>query len=138
MSSWRDSDNDNIFVKGVLWELLPAYHQDIAEVEEDERPWMNTPGEVSMYTVVSEVFLRKAFKDLLSTGELDSDLAQTCSNVIEELLGSGRPAVLDLVSLRVTDYLLGYIEPWLRFKSFAGPLLVLEVEDRKQYYTGPF
>lgn len=75
---------------------------------------------------------------LLAAEELDTDLALRCSRVIELPLGSGRPRATQMVSLRTTDCLLGYIEPWLRFKEFAGPHLWAEVESRKQCYTGPF
>lgn len=43
-----------------------------------------------------------------------------------------------MVSIRVTDHLLGYPDNWLRFKEYAGPLLHAEVRSRSRYYTGPF
>ncbi|MFE6886715.1 hypothetical protein [Streptomyces sp. NPDC057694] len=80
----------------------------------------------------------EALERLFGGEELDMDLAERCSVVLEELLGSGRLPVVEMVSLRVTDYLLGYVNPWLRFKVVAGPLMMREVEERKPYYIGPF
>lgn len=138
MSTWRSSDSDNTFVRGLLWESFPEYRQVIIEVEEEQRSFTDASEDVSMYRTLTEVFTVKAFEVLFAPGELDPDLAQRCSAVIEELLGSGRPDVLDLAGARVIDYLLGWGDPWLRFKPFAGALLIQAVQKARKYYTGPF
>ncbi|KOU64953.1 hypothetical protein ADK57_19515 [Streptomyces sp. MMG1533] len=128
----------------MLWEELPEGRSLIAALEEEERRLSadlgtaGSPDGVGMYQLASDVLVGRAFEQLFAQDELDEDLARRCATVIERLLGSGRPAVTEMVSIRITDHLLGYIEPWLRFKKFAGPLLKAEVESRKRYYTGPF
>jgi hypothetical protein len=132
------------FVREVLWEELPEGRSLISRLEEEERELsadlgtVGSPEGVGMYQLVSDVLVGRVFEDLFAGDELDEDLARRCATVIERLLGSGRPAVTEMVSLRITDHLLGYIDPWLRFKKFAGPLLKAEVDSRKRYYTGPF
>ncbi|MFF7389755.1 hypothetical protein ACFZAE_15105 [Streptomyces scabiei] len=150
MSSWRESHSDNAFVRQLMWECLPEYRQAILDLEAKEALYADgsaeggTPVDVNMHFVISDIFVGQVFDQLFGggeddrAGELDAGLARRCSTVVEELLGSGRPNVLNLVSLRVTDHLLGFVHPWLRFKPFAGPLLRQEIESRKQYYTGPF
>ena len=142
MASWRDSGSDNTFVRGLIWEYLPEYRPAVLALEQEEAPYAVASGadDVNMHFVISDIFVGEVFDQLFEKGgpELDAALARRCSAVIEELLGSARPDVLHLTSLRVTDYLLGFIQPWLRFKPYAGPCLLREVDERKRYYTGPF
>ncbi|MER5399328.1 hypothetical protein [Streptomyces sp. NPDC002599] len=146
--------NDDLFVREVLWRELPEGRSRIVELEEEQRRravevkederrlaidlGSEDIGDLHMYELASDVLVYGALERLLAAEEPDEELALRCSRVIELLLGSGRPGVTQMVSIRITDYLLGYIEPWLRFKEFAGPHLRAEVESRKQYYTGPF
>lgn len=47
---------------------------------------------------------------------------------------AGRPQVIELVSIRVTDHLLGFPELWERFAGYAGPHMRFEADLRRKYY----
>ncbi|MFI1101050.1 hypothetical protein [Streptomyces melanogenes] len=136
--------SSNLVIREILWKAFPEERHRLSDLEIAEQEFArssggpNEWGEVGMYTLVSEILVGRSFEKLFSAPELDEDLAWRCSRAIEEMLGSGREDVVEMVSLRVTDYLLGYVDPWLKFKQFAGPLLKVEVGERKVFYTGPF
>lgn len=139
-----ERETDNLFVRKVLWDFLPEERRIIVDLEQEEAEFFwDTGGEgrqssVNHYTLASAVLVGGAFERLFADASLDEDLARRCAQIVECLLSEERSDVRDMVSLRVTDYLLGYVQPWLRFKGFAGPLLRQEVDSRKEYYTGPF
>lgn len=134
---------DNAFVRQVLWDVLPESREKILSLEQKELEIFGPESdgqasEVGAYTLASVAFVGAVLRPLLTEAHPDEEVARRCADAIECLLGSDRPGVREMVSIRITDYLLGYVEPWLVFKKYAGPLLRSEVGERKQYYTGPF
>ncbi|GAA0685791.1 hypothetical protein GCM10009536_16160 [Streptomyces thermocarboxydus] len=69
-----------------------------------------------------------------SAGKSTKETIVHCARLIEALLGSGRPQVIELVSIRVTDHLLGFPELWERFAGYAGPHMRFEADLRRKYY----
>lgn len=138
-----DGIPDHAFVRRVIWELLPEDRITIVDLENEEIESHRNSGEeggvldLGVYEL-GGVFVHESLDRLFSGDRIDGELAQRCARVIECLLGGERPVVSEMISVRVTDYLLGYVTPWIKFKEFAGPLLLREIERRKQYYTGPF
>jgi hypothetical protein len=134
---------DNSFVRGVLWEALPECRSLIGSLElgegddfnaeEDPEEWL----EVGMYTLASEVLMYGTLDQLLDEDEVEEELVRRCAGAIERLIAEGSEQVREMVDIRVVDHLLGYANKWLKFKEFAGPFLLREVEKRKEYYTGP-
>ncbi len=132
------SITESALVRKFLWECFPEQRERILALEEDEREFV-TPGnlfsEVGAYTLTSDVFVARVLIPLLlSPTPRDSGMAERCSRFIELLLGSGRPFIKEMVSIRITDHLLGYPDNWKKFVMYAGELLLEEVNERKIYY----
>jgi hypothetical protein len=133
---------DAALVRKMLWEYFPEQRDAILTLEEEEQEYA-TPGdygpvEVGAYTLASEVFVQGVLTPLLASAPaLDEELAQRCAYFLERLLGSGRDSIREMVSIRITDHLLGYPENWGKFRMYAGDLLLGEVRERQIYYKGP-
>ncbi|MFI9004985.1 hypothetical protein [Streptomyces sp. NPDC053541] len=116
--------------------MFPDYLDDLLDLEEEERAVFgdSVDGEIGVraYALVTEVFVAKILYSALERG--DVELMRRSAEFIERLLGSKRPALLELTSIRITDHLLGYPENWARFQDFAGSRLLNEVEQRSRYY----
>ncbi len=91
------------------------------------------PSTVSIYSLASDVFIDGALAPLLSSEEIEKDVAIRCASVIETLLLHGSTEVRQMVSIRITDYLLGW-NLWEKFAQHSGPTLLEEVGRRKRYY----
>ncbi|WP_367044466.1 hypothetical protein [Streptomyces sp. Je 1-332] len=116
-----------------VWENVPEAHPSVVKLEEEELEL--TDGECSapgMYSVLSYGFVHPVFRPALEN--FAEDTIVRAARLIEVLLGSGRPQVVELVSIRVTDQLLGYPELWERFSSYAGPHMRFEVDLRREHY----
>ncbi|MEV5959781.1 hypothetical protein AB0M11_39625 [Streptomyces sp. NPDC051987] len=140
----RDSSelSDSALTGGLLWEFFPELRGDIDRLKEEESefsaPSAEAP-EVGAYYLISEIFIGGALSPLLTAmGALDSGLAKRCADFLEGLLSSERPSIKEMVSIRVSDHLLGYPENWARFKGYAGVLMNLEIRSRGRYYKDPF
>jgi hypothetical protein len=132
---------DSALVRNLLWEYFPEQRSVILTLEAEERDYAEPadggPVEVGAYTLTSEVFVQGILTPLLQTASsLDEELAQRCAHFLERLLGSGRDSIHEMVSIRITDHLLGYPENWVKFQIYAGDLLHREVDERQPYYKG--
>lgn len=140
MDSQKHAQNgvtDALFVRGLLWEIFPDWRHSVIALEEEEREVSMPSGtnpSVGSYGFTSEIFVWGILASLFGDDEIDTDLARRCAVFIERLLDSGRPAIAEMVSIRITDYLLGYPENWKEFQSYAGDLLHQEVDSRRPYY----
>jgi hypothetical protein len=134
--------SDSALVRGLLWEFFPERRGDITRLEEEEGEFsaLGVPAtEVGAYSLISEIFIDKTVSPFLSGRSVfDPGLAKRCADFLENLLAFGRPSIEEMVNIRVTDYLLGYPENWVRFRKYAGSLLTLEVKGRSRYYEDPF
>ncbi|MFK0173764.1 hypothetical protein ACIQU5_33785 [Streptomyces sp. NPDC090306] len=138
----RNSELNNVtdamLVREFLWEIFPDWRQSIVTLEEEEREvFASSLSEppVGSYGLTSEIFVWKILESLFVGTQVDDlDLASRCATFIDRLLGSERPTIVEMVSIRITDYLLGYPENWSRFQRFAGPLLHQEVDSRRPYF----
>lgn len=131
--------SDSGLVRELLWLLFPDRREQILSLEEDEREDIyssdSDPVEVGVYTLASEVFVQGVLTPLLAEWPyLDEKLAIRCSCFLELLLGSQRPSIREMVSIRITDHLLGYPENWMKFRKYAGDFLLREVQERRPYY----
>ncbi|MEU6576563.1 hypothetical protein [Streptomyces sp. NPDC046805] len=116
-----------------IWTLVPEARPFVAELEEEESEFSN--GERSdpgMYSMLSYGFVHPVFRPAL--GNSTEETIVRSARLIEALLGSGRPQVVELVSIRVTDQLLGHPELWERFSGYAGPHMRFEADLRREYY----
>jgi len=131
MNEMNTSDSE--FVRHSIWEHVPEARPFVTEIEEEE--WETTNGECSdpgMYSMLSYGFVHPVFRPALE--ESARETLVRSARLIEALLGSGRPQVIELVSIRVTDQLLGFPELWERFASYAGPRMRFEADLRREYY----
>lgn len=130
--------DDDVFVRRCLWNRVPESRPHIVSLEEEEADVFGEGGEGSpgMYSLVSVCFVHPVLVPALRATPVDAVLAVRCARLIEDLLGSGRPLVAELVSVRITDQLLGYRELWEAIQGFAGPLLLREVAERMKFYYG--
>ncbi|MFI6932947.1 hypothetical protein [Streptomyces sp. NPDC050287] len=132
-----------VLVRNLLWECFPEQRESILDLEEDEREdaeqMGRPPAEIGAYTLISEIFVRGQLTPLLAAAPLDAALAQRCAHFLERLLALGgeSPFIKEMTSIRVTDHLLGYPENWVKFRPYAGDLLLREVRERQVYYTRP-
>lgn len=125
--------SDSRFVRQSVWENVPEAHPSVVKLEEEELELTN--GECSdpgMYSVLSYGFVHPVFRPALENSA-EGTIVRS-ARLMEVLLGSGRPQVVELVSIRVTDQLLGYPELWERFSSYAGPHMRFEVNLRREHY----
>lgn len=125
--------SDSEFVRQSIWENVPEAHPSVVKLEEEELELTN--GECSdpgMYSVLSYGFVHPIFRPALENSAQETIVRS--ARLIEVLLGSGRPQVVELVSIRVTDQLLGYPELWKRFSSYAGPHMRFEADLRREHY----
>jgi hypothetical protein len=136
--------SDNEFVRAILWDKFPEVREKIETLErEDVEIFEWGEGEedflgVGMYSLISDIFIPDLLERSVGGEVVDSELAQRAAAALERILDDGRSGVQEMVDIRVVDYLLGEVHPWLRFKIFAGPLMSAEVERRKKFYVGPF
>ncbi|PAZ17131.1 hypothetical protein CLM62_03840 [Streptomyces sp. SA15] len=123
------------FVRRCIWEIVPESRDEIPRLEREELLLFGDgDGNVGMYTLITYAFVYPVLQPFLASESTDEAVAQRCARLIDALLASGRPSVRDMVSLRVTDELLGCPGYWKRFRPYAGPHLLAEVEERKVYY----
>lgn len=125
--------SDSEFVRKSIWEHVPEARPFVTELEEEELELTN--GECSdpgMYSMLSYGFMHPVFRPALEKSTKETIVH--CARLIEALLGSGRPQVIELVSIRVTDHLLGFPELWERFAGYAGPHMRFEADLRRKYY----
>ncbi|MFJ9141557.1 hypothetical protein [Streptomyces griseus] len=128
---------DYDFVRGVIWDSLPELRRTLMEIEAEQAEFNEgeeTPSTVSIYSLASDVFIDGALAPLLSSEEIEKDAAIRCAGVIETLLLHGSTEVRQMVSIRITDYLLGW-NLWEKFSQHSGPALLEEVGRRKRYYS---
>ncbi|WP_225837043.1 hypothetical protein [Streptomyces sp. NK08204] len=135
--------SDSALVRKLLWDCFPEQREAILALEEEERedalPDHCGPVEVEQYELTSVVFVEGVLTPLLAAEpSLNEELAKRCAYFLERLLGSERPSIHQMASIRITDHLLGYPENWVKFRKYAGDLLLREVGERKRYYKGPF
>lgn len=132
---------DSALVRKLLWDCFSGQRETILSLEREEQEYAFpddvAPPEVGAYTLASEVFVQGILTPLLHAPRLDEDLAKRCAYFLECLLGSGRPSIREMTSIRITDHLLGYPENWPKFRKYAGELMLREVKSRQQYYKGP-
>ncbi|MFF5769730.1 hypothetical protein ACFY8V_06065 [Streptomyces californicus] len=127
---------DYDFVRGVIWDSLPELRRTLMEIEAEQAEFNEgeeIPSTVSIYSLASDVFIDGALAPLLSSEEIEKDVAIRCASVIETLLLYGSTEVRQMVSIRITDYLLGW-NLWEKFAQHSGPTLLEEVGRRKRYY----
>ncbi|AXL91547.1 hypothetical protein C4J65_27090 [Streptomyces sp. CB09001] len=125
--------SDSEFVRHSIWEHVSEARPFVSELEAEELELTN--GECSdpgMYSMLSYGFVHPVFRPALE--QLVEAVIVRSARLVEALLESGRPQVIELVSIRVTDQLLGFPELWERFSSYAGPRMRLEAELRREYY----
>jgi hypothetical protein len=125
--------SDSEFVRKCIWDCVPEARSSVIKLEHEE--YELTDGETNdpdMYSMLSYGFVHPVFRPALDDSAEGSLLR--CAHLIESLLGSGRPQVVELVSIRITDYLLGFPELWDRFSEYAGPHMKFEAEIRREYY----
>lgn len=134
--------SDSELVKNLLWEFFPEWRVQIEKLEEEEKEYsatVNSVSQVGAFTLVSEVFVDGVLHSLLGdVNAPEPELARKCANFLESLLGVNRPSINELVSVRITDYLLGYPDNWVRFRGYAKRALLLEIASRARYYSDPF
>lgn len=126
-------NSDTGLVRQSIWENVPESRSFVVKLEEEELELTN--GECSdpgMYSVLSYGFVHPIFRPALENSAQETIVSS--ARLIEVLLGSGRPQVVELVSIRVTDQLLGYPELWERFSRYAGPHMRFEVDLRREHY----
>ncbi|MDR6981262.1 hypothetical protein J2X68_008005 [Streptomyces sp. 3330] len=133
---------DSALIRKMLWGYFPEQRDAVLALEKDEQeyapPGDSAPVQVGAYTLASEIFVQGVLAPLLASApELDEELAQRCADFLECLLGSGRASIHEMVSIRITDHLLGYPENWEKFRVYAGNLLLGEVRERQRYYEIP-
>ncbi|MDX3772152.1 MULTISPECIES: hypothetical protein [unclassified Streptomyces] len=133
--------SDYEFVRRILWENVPEVRSAIVDIEDEQREFEEAYPEavgsgVSIYSIASDAFIADALAPLLRSDEWDEGLACRCSKVIDSLLSFGGEEVRQMVSIRITDYILGW-GYWSRFQECAGPALQAEVNRRKHYYLAP-
>lgn len=133
---------DYAYVRSALCENLPELRNAIEALEDEQREFNSgyAGGEifgVSIYALASQVFIDGALAPLLECKKPDSSLATRCCRAIESLLSGDREEVHQMVSIRITDYILGW-HHWSKIEKYAGPALREEVERRKRYYTPPW
>ncbi|WP_351234416.1 hypothetical protein [Streptomyces sp. NPDC002133] len=125
-----------------MWEWFPEQRDEILALEREEAEYaeLDEDGlvEVGAYTLASEIFVRRVLAPALDAVPMDAEIGARCATFIECLLGSQRPPIRELASLRITDHLLGYPENWANFREYSGELLLREVQERRPYYRGPF
>lgn len=124
---------DGEFVRQCIWDHVPEARPFITELEQEELELTN--GECSdpgMYSMLSYGFIHPVFRPALE--ESVEDTIVRSARLTEALLGSGRPQVIELVSIRITDLLLGFPELWGRFADYAGPHMRFEADLRRKYY----
>jgi hypothetical protein len=124
---------DGEFVRKCIWDCAPEARPFVTKLEHEE--FELTDGETNdpgMYSMLSYGFVHPVFSPALDDSAEGTLLH--CARLIESLLGSGRPQVVELVSIRITDHLLGFPELWDRFSGYAGPHMQFEVEIRREYY----
>ncbi|CAL9308743.1 hypothetical protein SUDANB21_04398 [Streptomyces sp. enrichment culture] len=127
------NNTDSEFVRQSIWEHVPEARPFITELEQEELELTN--GECSdpgMYSMLSYGFIHPVFRPALEKWAEETIVRS--ARLIETLLGSGRPQVIELVSIRITDLLLGFPELWERFASYAGPHMQFEADLRRKYY----
>ncbi|MDX3342707.1 hypothetical protein V5N34_35070 [Streptomyces baarnensis] len=128
---------DYDFVRGVIWDSLSELRRTLMEIEAEQAEFNEgeeTPSTVSIYSLASDVFIDGALAPLLSSEEIEKDAAIRCAGVIETLLLHGSTEVRQMVSIRITDYLLGW-NLWEKFSQHSGPALLEEVGRRECYYS---
>lgn len=128
---------DYDFVRGTIWDSMPELRGALIEIEAEQAEFDEGEEDVSavsIYSLASDVFIKGALAPLLSNEEIEKDAAARCASVIESLLLHGSAEVRQMVSIRITDYLLGW-NLWERFSQYSGPALSEEVGRRKRYYS---
>lgn len=137
-SGANPSITESALVRKLLWDCFPGQRERILSLEEDERDYVtpdNPSPEVGAYTLTSDVFVAGVLTPFLqSPPPRDRDVGERCSRFIELLLASERPFIREMVSIRITDHILGYPGNWEKFKTYAGELLLREVGERRIYY----
>ncbi|MEV0039510.1 hypothetical protein [Streptomyces sp. NPDC050804] len=130
---------DSELVRKLLWDCFPEKRKEILDLEEGYVTPEDPSPKLGAYTLASEIFVESVLTPLLdATPVIDDELAKRCSVFLELLLGSGRPFLKEMTSIRITDHLLGYPGNWMIFQKYAGNLLLCEVRERRPYYKGPF
>ncbi|MEV5931605.1 hypothetical protein AB0L56_02250 [Streptomyces sp. NPDC052079] len=127
------NNTDSEFVRQSVWEHVPEARPFVTGLEQEELELTN--GECSdpgMYSMLSYGFIHPLLRPALE--ESVEETIVRSARLIEALLGSGRPQVIELVSIRITDLLLGFPELWERFASYAGPHMQFEADLRRKYY----
>lgn len=134
--------SDSTFIRELLWERFPEQREEILALEREEEEYAEAdeegPVEVSAYTLVSEIFVRRVLAPALDLVPMDTEIAARCVAFIECLLDSGRPSINELTSIRITDHLLGYPGNWANLREHSGVRLLREIQERRPYYKGPF
>ncbi|MFF3257533.1 hypothetical protein ACFYWP_42695 [Actinacidiphila glaucinigra] len=127
--------NDDIFVRRLLWVKIPQSRPEILALEEQEYRLYGDGDEGSpgMYSLISGAFVRPILIPLLQAEIQDRVMLAASASLIEDLLASRRPAIGDLVTLRITDVLLGETFFQAFVEEYGGPLLKSEVEDRVKF-----
>ncbi|MFI1815187.1 hypothetical protein ACH414_33100 [Streptomyces sp. NPDC020422] len=130
-----EETSDGLYVRQLIWGKFPNHRGAILALERDHRDLMgdSIDAEVGPYSLVSQIFMEGILLPALEAP--DAFMLRESADLIETLLSSDRAFVLEMVSIRVTDYLLGFPENWFKFREFAGRNLVEEVRRRSRYYT---
>ncbi|MFE4592077.1 hypothetical protein [Streptomyces laurentii] len=124
--------SDNLYVRQLIWDTFPEHREKILKLEHEEREFLGQDYEVNSYSLVSNVFISEILAPALE--ENDGQAVGRSAKFIESLLASHREGVLEMASIRITDFLLGFPENWSSIREFAGPNLIEEVSRRAHYY----
>ncbi|MGV9690538.1 hypothetical protein ACWDUX_15645 [Streptomyces sp. NPDC003444] len=127
--------SDGAYVRRVIWDRFPDFREDVLALESDEEELLGDIEnfEVNPYSLISEIFMEKILLPSLKSS--DVELIVGSSRTIEDLLDEERGSVIEMVNIRIVDYLLGFPECWIAFRRFAGPRLTRQVSIRGRYFT---
>ncbi|MEV4943491.1 hypothetical protein [Streptomyces zaomyceticus] len=137
--SMLENTSDSLYVRLLIWDRFPEFRGIVLELEKDERELIggNQEFEVGSYSYISEAFMDKIL--LPSLGSRDTATLMKASQTVEDLLECGRDSVVEMVNIRIVDYLLGFPERWFEFREFVGPNLAEQVSLRGIYFNfNPF